>query len=117
LIRHAVLGLFAALIGSASLADAQENKSYAAPAVMTFESQRSCARWLSNDYEEEQGEHWIFGLWTGLNMKNHDGGLVGQTTDGEAIIGEIKLICQKEPSLSLLNAAWRVYGRFEKERK
>jgi hypothetical protein len=56
---------------------------------------------------------WILGYWTGHNTGSV--ATVGRTTDGNGITGEVRLVCQSEPSLSLINAVSKVYKRFTDE--
>jgi hypothetical protein len=79
----------------------------------------SCAKWQSSRVEEIHGLNWLLGWWSAANQLNagYTGkpGTVGNSTDGMGVIGEVKLLCQQQPSLSLLDATSRVYRRFEDE--
>jgi hypothetical protein len=80
----------------------------------------SCASWLANRTSERIGSEWILGYWTGRNVSADvaDGnGMVGSTTDTLGIIAEVKLVCEAEPSKSLLNAADEVYRRMQSDRR
>lgn len=77
----------------------------------------SCANWLSQPEHESEGETWILGYWSGLNVLNAPSHLVGGHSDGPAIIGEVKKICLSEPSTALSNAVARVYYQFEQDGK
>ena len=70
----------------------------------------SCATWLSSTYNQSAGNHWLLGMWTGLNVLNrHDHHLVGAKTDGMGIIGEVKKVCTDEPSKLLVDAVLVAY--------
>lgn len=72
----------------------------------------SCANWMQ---DELQGSNWLMGYWSGRNIENLS--TVGSSTDGPGILGEIRLICAKEPSLSIANAAAKLYRRFQLEQR
>jgi hypothetical protein len=81
--------------------------------VLMFGGNYSCTTWLTQDFEA--GKVWIWGYWTGRNIGaavNGVGGVVGHTTDQNGIIGEVQLVCQNEPSLTLTGAVSKVYKRF-----
>jgi hypothetical protein len=73
----------------------------------------SCAHWLSLPNKVEEGNAWLLGYWSGENSMNPRNHKVGDSTDGDALIAEVKKICQAEPSTTFANAVDRVYGRFE----
>lgn len=58
---------------------------------------------------------WVAGYFTGLN--SGWGGSVGHTTDMYGIMGEIKLICDAEPSNTLIGAAARVYVKLKQQNR
>jgi hypothetical protein len=66
----------------------------------------SCSHWLSQSFNE--GEGWILGFWSGLNFANAR--TVGQHTDGEGIIAEVRKVCAARPSMALLNATFTSYS-------
>src|SRR5262245_44427837 len=66
----------------------------------------SCSRWLSQSFNE--GEGWILGFWSGLNLANAR--TVGQHTDGEGIIAEVRKVCATRPSMTLVSATFTVYS-------
>jgi hypothetical protein len=68
----------------------------------------SCASWLSSHLI--RGTDWIGGYWTARNRDNAATHQVGITTDPEGIIGEVKKLCQDQPSLSLFQAVGLVYS-------
>ena len=84
-------------------------------AIWTVGGTQSCAAWLANASSETEGRWWIVGFWSGRNMQNGSNGRVGATTDSEGIIGEIRRVCQAEPSLLLINAAGRVYVEMDRD--
>ena len=85
--------------------------------IWTIGGTQSCAAWLATPASEAEGRWWLAGFWSGRNMQNGANGRVGSSTDSEGVLGEIKRICQAEPSLQLLTAAARVYVTMDKERR
>lgn len=70
----------------------------------------SCAHWLSTPANEAEGDVWALGYWSGLNTFNDVNHLVGRTTDGEGVLGEIKKLCRESPSMLMAKAVaetWR----------
>src|SRR5215472_16898968 len=57
--------------------------------LITGIGRMSCAHWLSQSVNECEG--WILGFWSGLNYANAR--TVGQHTDGEGIITEVREAC------------------------
>ena len=78
---------------------------------------KSCAYWLSEKDREYAGDNWIFGYWTAVNILNSKNHLVGSTTDGDAIVLEIKNLCVKHPSQELSDATAKIYYKFIKDNK
>jgi hypothetical protein len=70
----------------------------------------SCALWLSNAINERDGEMWITGFWSGLNLYSNTNRRVGQTVDAAGLIGEVRKVCGERPSTSLGDAALDVYA-------
>ena len=66
----------------------------------------SCAHWLSESFNE--GEGWILGFWSGLNLANAR--TVGQHTDGGGIIAEVRKVCATRLSMALVNATFTAYS-------
>jgi hypothetical protein len=75
-------------------------------ALITGIGRMSCAYWLSEPVNE--GEGWILGFWSGLNYANAR--TVGQHTDGERIITEVRKACATRPSMTLVGATFTVYS-------
>jgi hypothetical protein len=48
------------------------------------------------------------GFWSGLNLANAR--TVGQHTDGEGIIAEVRKVCATRPSMTLVNATFAAYS-------
>lgn len=104
MVRAAALALLAALTAAQTGDD-----SFWAPGSV---GSGSCALWLSNATQRTHGEQWLLGLWAGLNAGSPKTHLTGQTTDAAGLIGEVKLVCQQEPSITLMSATFKVYYRF-----
>jgi hypothetical protein len=51
---------------------------------------------------------WVMGCFSGVNTASAS--KVGQTADGDAIMAEVQLQCQREPALRLIEAADRTYA-------
>ena len=77
----------------------------------------SCAKWLSHPEYERDGDQWILGYWSGVNVLNPDNHLVGMNSDAEAIFGEVKKICRAEPSTTVNDATARIYYKFQQDGK
>lgn len=67
----------------------------------------SCASWLENDEVELVGASWLMGFWSGMNAVTNQ--LVGSTTDSQGRLAEVKMVCVKQPSKLLVDAAIEVY--------
>src|SRR5215475_5353320 len=67
----------------------------------------SCVHWLSQSFNE--GEGWILGFWSGLNLANAR--TIGQHTDGEGIIAEVRKVCATQPSMTLVKATFSAYSK------
>ena len=66
----------------------------------------SCAHWLSQSINE--GDAWVLGFWSGLNQANAR--TVGQHTNGEGIIAEVRKVCATRPSMTLAGATFTAYS-------
>jgi hypothetical protein len=77
----------------------------------------SCTHWLSNPQTESAGANWILGYWSGMNVFHSDNHMVGSKTDGDAIIGEVRKICNQSPSTNLNEAISAVYLNFQRQNK
>jgi hypothetical protein len=75
-------------------------------ALITGIGRMSCAHWLSQSVNE--GEGWILGFWSGLNYANAR--TVGQHTDGEGMIAEVRKVCASRPSMTLAGATFTAYS-------
>jgi hypothetical protein len=81
------------------------------PTVMVFGiGTASCAMWMSEPQLETEGQVWILGYWSGINMVN--GSMVGHSTDGLGIIERVKEACRADPALRLANAVGNVRAEF-----
>lgn len=67
----------------------------------------SCATALPVERRLETSA-WIFGFWSALNSSH--GARVGHSTDGDGVMAEIVLRCQKEPSLPLFHVVRQTYA-------
>lgn len=85
--------------------------------IWTIGGTQSCGAWLATPDSETEGRWWLAGFWTGRNMQNGSNGRVGSSTDSEGVIGEIKRVCQAQPSLLLITAAGQVYVQMDRDRK
>lgn len=71
--------------------------------------QGSCAKWRSTPSDTIQGDQWVLGWWSAMNLANDRNKFVGTQTDGEGIVGEVLKVCTENPSMLLINAAAAVY--------
>jgi hypothetical protein len=69
---------------------------------------QSCATAFSSRFEND-AKNWISGFWTGLNQERSLG--VGENTDFNGIVGEIRLLCAQHPSATLLAATNITYEK------
>lgn len=74
---------------------------------------QSCATWLSKSAYQAEGEIWIFGAWSALNVTNASNKYVGSTTDGAGIAAAVMKTCKDDPSIRLVDATVRVYREFQ----
>lgn len=77
----------------------------------------SCANWLSRPEYERDGQSWILGYWSAINLANPANHAVGSRSDGDGIVAEVKRICLAEPSANLYQAVDRVYLEFQQRGK
>ncbi len=70
-----------------------------------------CAYWLSTPQLEGEGDTWILGWWTGLNSRN-DNHWVGGDTDGNGILLVVKRECRKRPNVLLMNVVDNVFKQW-----
>lgn len=92
----------------------------------------SCANWLLSPASKRDGQNWIGGYWSGLNVRGGNSaptdfpgfwgalnlpGYPGSRSDPPAILGEVEKICVAEPSTNLRAAVERVFLQFIKDGK
>jgi len=63
----------------------------------------SCANWTDDPAKQQEGQAWILGYWSGLNIQNRGIRNVGHATDGRGVLGEVRRVCLLEPSNELEN--------------
>lgn len=73
----------------------------------------SCGSWLSTPARVQEGEVWIMGYWSGLNRANPQGRTVGRSTDADGLIGEVRKVCEEQPSMKLIDAATQAYVKLQ----
>ena len=94
----------------ASLAQTPSGQEPKGQALITGIGRMGCAHWLSSQSLNED-EAWILGFWSGLNHAKAR--TVGQHTDGEAIIAEVRKVCAARPSMPLADATFTAYSEME----
>lgn len=77
-------------------------------ATVFGEGNSSCAKAFSPQ-RENLTFNWVMGFWSGLNAAANVS--VGKDTDAEGIVGEVGLICEREPSKPLVVAAFEAYQK------
>jgi hypothetical protein len=97
------------LMVDAALAQAPSGQEPKGQALITGIGRMSCAHWLSQSFNE--GEAWILGFWSALNHAKAR--MVGQHTNGEGIIAEVRKVCAGRPSMTLVGAAFTAYSEME----
>ena len=80
----------------------------APPQIAAFGSGASTCPVALEPGRYETSYAWVMGYFTGLNSASQ--GQTGRTTDGDGIMAEVELLCRREPSLLLIDAAERVYA-------
>ena len=75
----------------------------------------SCATAFSTEATENAVASWLTGYWSGLNVGR--GLTVGNTTDANGILREVKLDCQKMPSATLHHSAHQTYNRLKANKR
>jgi len=71
----------------------------------------SCATWLSNTANEQEGTVWLMGFWTGMSYGSGDIS-VGSLTDTLGIIASVKASCALDPAELLSIHAMVVFNKF-----
>jgi len=112
-IRFAICALCTAAVFSEADAASQQKPITALVLGTGFQS---CANWLSTPEYERDGNEWILGYWSAVNLLNENHG-VGRNTEGPGIIGEVRKVCVAEPSTRLSDAVARVYRNLAKAGK
>jgi hypothetical protein len=81
-------------------ASAEENRS-----VQMFGiGLKTCSHWRANQASIREGQVWIYGFWSALNLAI-DGHRVGAGIDGMEIVAAVKKVCDARPSTTLYQAA------------
>ena len=76
-----------------------------------------CGKWLSTPQNEKNGEQWVLGYWTALNVANVENHVVGSRSDKAAILREIKNLCLADRSTQLVDVINVVYFQFQQSGK
>jgi hypothetical protein len=69
----------------------------------------TCSYWLSTPELEGEGDAWLLGFWTGMNMVNRADRTIGVQTDGDNILRMIKHDCRETPTWLLVDVATNAY--------
>jgi hypothetical protein len=75
---------------------------------------RSCAYWLSTPPARNEGRIWIMGFWSGWNLANDRDHQVGRHTDVDGKVALVQKECDRDPSMTLMNATARAYNKMDK---
>jgi hypothetical protein len=65
---------------------------------------KTCSHWRATQSSINEGQVWIYGFWSALNLAI-DGHSVGAGIDGPEIIAAVKKACDARPSTTLYQAA------------
>jgi hypothetical protein len=80
-----------------------------APAATVFgEGNNSCAKAFSAA-RHNLTFNWILGFWSGLNAARNTS--AGNNTDAEGLVGEVKIVCDRNPSQTLAVAIYDVHQK------
>lgn len=77
--------------------------------------EQSCAAAMATPQNQVRSVEWLAGLWTGLNEDREI--TVGHTTDLYGIFGEVRLVCEREPSKLFAAAAFQTYEKLRAARR
>lgn len=81
-------------------------------AVMFGYGSISCATWAAaSQYDKDIIDGWILGVWTGSNRMNTTSHMVGENTDVQGILGEVRLFCAGHPADNVFHAVMETYDR------
>jgi hypothetical protein len=98
MLKPAMMFLFVAACSCS--ASAEENRS-----VQMFGiGLKTCSHWRATRTSISEGQVWIYGFWSALNLAI-DGHRVGAGTDGPEIVAAVKKVCDARPSTTLYQAA------------
>ena len=75
-----------------------------APALVLGAGTKSCGYWLSNPSNKFEGEVWILGFWSGINVGSPMTRMVGKTTDAQGILAGVEKVCDDDPAQELITA-------------
>lgn len=105
------------LLAAGTAIGAALNAATAEPVLIQFFGigSRSCAHWQSTPSRQIAGSNWIFGYWTGTNVASLSNSPVGESTDGEGLLAEVKKVCDAQPSMRLMDAVSAVYYKTAKK--
>jgi hypothetical protein len=65
---------------------------------------KSCSHWRATKANISEGQIWIYGFWSALNLAI-EGHRVGEGIDGLEIVAAVKKTCDARPSTTLYQAA------------
>ena len=71
----------------------------------------SCATWLNDPNHEDLVTSWVLGYWTATNVVAPVNHHVGQNSDADGIMAEVRLVCQANPSMRIQEATGIAYGK------
>ena len=71
----------------------------------------SCATWLNDPNHEDLATSWVLGYWTAVNVMAPVNHHVGQNSDADGIMAEVRLVCRANPSMRIQEATGIAYGK------
>ncbi|HEV2572047.1 MAG TPA: hypothetical protein VGU72_09945 [Beijerinckiaceae bacterium] len=105
----------AALLLSVPSADAGENEivSWTAFGIGTD----SCANWQSSDAHKSEGDAWILGFWSALNLASRVDARIDADIDANGIWNSVREACTQTPSGKLADAVLETYDKMVVRRR
>lgn len=71
----------------------------------------SCLNWQSTDAHKTEGNAWILGFWSALNLASRIDAKIDADVDADGIWSEVKIACAKAPLGKLADAVLETYDK------
>jgi hypothetical protein len=77
----------------------------------------SCGDWLATASSKTNGQNWLLGYWSGINVISPTNHIVGHTTDAQSIILAVESVCAGDPAQRLSDATAIIYNRLYRKNR